>query len=285
LVSFSASFTGLIFLTMKTISIILIAICFALVTSAQSEKLSSLDCIPVPAICYPLPVNSGGLGIGITFVSINQIQNTSGHTNGFFENYTCTDSAQLDIGTPYTFNVITGQTYEESVTAWIDFDNNGDFDPSEIVFHDSAMVFTHVGTVTIPSGVPNQNIPIRMRVGSDYSGTPLTGCNQPSYGEYEDYKVYYGIGNGVEENKNVTQVILYPNPFNTSATLFVKGMLNQVQQLVLNIYDQYGRLVKAQGFNSLEDAVIERGNLSEGFYFYEAILDGHEKALGKFLVQ
>jgi len=268
---------------MKKFLLFTIALYFSLSISAQTEKFSSVDCIPVPAVCYPLPVNIGGLGIGMSFVSLNQIQNTSGHTTGVFENYTCTDSTLLYTGTSYVFHATTGQTYEESVTAWIDFNNDGDFASSEIVFHDSAIVYSHQGAITIPSGVQNQNVPIRMRVGSVASGPVLTGCNQPLYGEYEDYKVYYGLNNGIDEPKNKIHVTIQPNPFHESATLIISGN-EAMKEIEMNIYNSFGQHIRTEFFEDTSSMKIERKDLPGGLYFYSVAGKGEIKASGKFIV-
>ena len=271
---------------MKAIIIFSLAICIALSVSAQTEKFSSVDCIPVPAVCYPLPLDTPMLGIGISYVSFGQIQNTSGQTSFVFENYTCTDFTLLNTGTSYTFQVTTGQTYEESVTAWIDFDNDGDFAVAEIVFHDSAVVYTHQGTITIPTGIQNQNMPIRMRVGSDASGPQLTGCNQPVYGEYEDYKVYYGLNISVAENDQHLYSSVFPNPMQSSARIEFNGNKSFLtSKMELCIYNCIGGVVSRKEVLPDIEVTIERGTLAKGLYFFELRNSLAEKTSGKFMIE
>jgi len=244
----------------------------------------SQPCIPVPAVCSPIGLNGGG--IGITYVGLSQIQNSSSNSPGPLQDFTCTDSAYLDVNVPYLFQVTTGQTYEENVTAWIDFSNDGNFDPSEIVFHDSAVVFTHVGYITIPSGILNSFTPIRMRVGSDYSGGVLTGCNNAQYGGYEDYKIFYGLNIGIDEEENKMSAVVSPNPITESALLMFEGNgLKNLKDLQLKIYNSFGQLLSTQTIDGSLPVTISKEVIGAGIFFYQVTGKGLEKIAGKFIVE
>jgi hypothetical protein len=257
------------------------------VAQKNSLRTNSIACLPVAAVCNPTTLDSAtsaGLGIGITFVGLNQIQNTSTGQSTTLEEYTCTDSTSLNIAQAYAFEVHTGLVYEETVTAWIDFSNDGAFVPQEIVFHDSAQLYMHTGFVTIPSGAINTFTPIRMRVGSDYTGNPgLNACANPLYGQYEDYKIYYGVNISVDEPENKIQLTLYPNPIHESATLVISGN-EGMKEMELNIYNSFGQLIRADFFDNSSIVKIERRNLPVGFYFYSVGGKGEIKASGKFIV-
>jgi hypothetical protein len=267
-----------------------IEICFISSGFSQNiihpEKASEFSCGPIPAVCYPY-TTGGGLGIGIYFVGLNLISKASG-LSAILEDYTCTDSTWLNIGVSYNFEVHTGPTYEETVTAWIDFSNDGSFDPSEIVYHDSAFVFMHQGLVTVPVGAVNSFTPIRMRVGSEYSGnTPLTSCNNALYGEYEDYTIYYGAGIGVNEtSEQDRKTLITPNPFHTSALLQIPGLNADTQNCTLDIYDCVGELVRSEVFKNQPTKIIYRNDLPAGLYFYELRTDSYKQVgNGKLVIE
>jgi len=247
-------------------------------TQPSGENESGLLCGPIPAVCYPTTTTGG---MGIHFVSLNQISNPSG-IPAMLEDFTCTDSTWLTPGSNYTFTVNTGQTYEESVTAWIDFNNDGEFIPSEIVFRDSAIVYYHVGLISVAAIIVNTNIPLRMRVGSDYAGnTPLNGCNNAIYGQYEDYTIYFGSGTGINENENRSPVVVSPNPFNSSAILKIDS---EFKNAVLKIYNRVGTLVMKSLINE-RYTMIKREGLPAGFYFYEIVGESHAQiGNGRFII-
>src|SRR5678815_1215976 len=98
-----------------------------------ANEISSL-CGPIPALCYPGHLmGGGGMGIGIVDIQLNLINNPHNDTSGY-QDYTCTDSTWLTPGVAYLLHVHTSQSYPESLTAWIDFSNDGAFDPSERVY-------------------------------------------------------------------------------------------------------------------------------------------------------
>jgi len=256
---------------------------FGLFTSVCSAQ-----CIPVPAVCYPVTLDTIiNLGIGITFVSLNQIQNPSVGHSSTLQDFTCTDSTSLNMAQPYAFEVHTGLDYEETVTAWIDFNNDGAFNQQEIVFHDTGNGYMHTGFITIAAGTLNSFTPIRMRVGSDYTGLPsLNACDDILYGHYEDYKIFYGVNIGVDENELQFISSIYPNPLHASATIDCsrnKRFRNTSMQL--HIYNSFGDLVSQKEIPVESEVTIDGTALSNGLYFYELSNSRAEKSTGKFVVE
>jgi hypothetical protein len=271
---------------MKKILYFFILCSSSVIAQKNSVATNSVTCIPVASVCNPATqdsATSAGLGIGISFVGLHQIQNTSTVTSETLQEFTCTDSTSLNIAQAYAFEVHTGLTYEESVTAWIDFSNDGAFESQEIVFHDSAKVYMHTGFITIPTGVLNTFTPIRMRVGSDYSGNPgLNGCDDPLYGQYEDYKIFYGVNIGIDEPKNKIHVTLIPNPFHESAELTISGY-EHIKGMEMKIFNSFGQLIRTQFITGT--SAIHRRNMPEGLYYYSISENGEIKSSGKFIVE
>jgi PKD repeat protein len=141
---------------------------------------------PSAPLCSPV-ATSPCCGVGIYNVHFNTINNSSGASTEGYKDFACTQSTTVVGGQTYTLTVTTGTSYYESVSAWIDYNNNGIWETSERVLSTINQYTTHTATVTIPTTAP-QNTPLRMRVGDDnYSG--LTGCSSPYEGQYEDYTV------------------------------------------------------------------------------------------------
>lgn len=254
---------------------------------STKELITSSSCGPIPAVCYPTTI-SGGLGIGIYFVSLNQISNTSSNPP-MLEDFTCTDSTWLVPGIAYNFEMHTGNVYEESATVWIDFSNDGGFDPSEIVYHDSALIYMHQGLITVPTNAIHTFTPIRMRIGSESSGNLLTGCNDAYYGQYEDYTIYYGMGIGINDPGNGSIIRISPNPFHSEATLHFSALSSgqaksETKNYTLKIFNSVGMFVREEVIAPETSYILHRNLLSQGLYFFELLSDHGLHAGGKFVI-
>ncbi len=82
---------------------------------------------------------------------------------------------------------------------------------------------------------------------------------------------------GIEEQNNLNDVVIFPNPFSESATISIIGQLKMDNGEFI-IYDVYGRKVKKLSIINSPFS-IQRDDLSQGMYFYE-VRDG-EKTIGK----
>jgi len=274
---------------MKKIFYLFILCTSAALAQKNSVETKSITCIPVASVCNPVTIDTSmtSLGIGITYVGLHQIQNPSASHSHTLEEFTCTDSASLNIGQAYAFEVHTGLGYEEGVTAWIDFSNDGAFNEQEIVYHDSGKVYMHTGFITIPSGTLNTFTPIRMRVGSDYSGNPgLNACGDALYGHYEDYKIYYGVNIGIGDIEESLVTSVYPNPMHSTAKIaFAASNRFTTDDLQLCIYNCFGVLVLKEKISGSNEIIIERGTLSNGLYYYELTNTKEATSTGKFIVE
>lgn len=116
-----------------------------------------------------------------------------------YSNYSTWAPTNYVIGNTYPFSVTGGQcgsfAYSCIIGAWIDYNQNGSFtDPGEEIFMSSYTSFAVAGTiVSAPSGIviPAGATPglTRMRVIMDESSSNPQPCNNPGYGETEDYTI------------------------------------------------------------------------------------------------
>jgi PKD repeat protein len=139
--------------------------------------------------CIPSTIGSC-CGIGIKNVSFNAINKSSTDASEGYQDFSCNDSTVVSCGSLYSITITTGNNFNENVRAWIDFNNDGNFNsPNELVFTSNNQLVNHSGNVFIP-GSPVTNSILRMRIGDDLSSlAPLDGCSNPVYGQYEDYAV------------------------------------------------------------------------------------------------
>lgn len=156
-------------------------------STTQAVNINSLGG-PIPASCSP-GTDFYCCGIGISNVSFNTINQSSGDGVEGYEDFSCGAQTTVNSGDQYTISVTTGTSYSENVRAWIDWNNNGSFSGSELVFTSNNNLTYHSGTIIIPLNA-TLNVPLRMRVGSDYFDSPApSSCANADYGQFEDYSV------------------------------------------------------------------------------------------------
>ena len=113
---------------------------------------------------------------------------TNGAADGY-QDYGCrARAAQLVRGQTYTLGVRTNPNADETVRAWIDFDQNGTFSATELVAA-PAPGRQHQLSFTVPVAAPI-GIALRLRIAADYVNAPIsTACSSPQYSQTEDYRV------------------------------------------------------------------------------------------------
>ncbi len=89
---------------------------------------------------------------------------------------------------------------------------------------------------------------------------------------------------GIYEYKdNAYSISCYPNPFNTQTTILINSE-KTIKSWKLNIYDASGKMVMTQEMSNTNKALINKGNLSEGYYFYQAISNTEVLGRGNFVI-
>lgn len=151
------------------------------------------------AACIP-GISAANVGnnyeMGPTEISLADFAtNSHGYSNDGYKAYldrTCTQlPAHLAPGTTYTLSVNTVWN-EQTVVAWIDYNNDGVFQNSEkIMSHIGTLNDeTHTGTFTVPLTGATTCTALRMRIIADYAGSPVPqACTNVEYGQTEDYSV------------------------------------------------------------------------------------------------
>ena len=168
--------------------------CFLLIAAAILGPLGILHAqCPSATNCTPgRATNSqaAAFGMGIFNVTIGSINNTTAGQADGYQDYSCAMGTALSPGLSYPVSIRTNANADETVKVWIDFNNNGVFDPASELFFSSVSARLHTGaSQPIPAGaVLNQ--PLRMRVAADAAVAPTpTPCSTPQYSQVEDYRV------------------------------------------------------------------------------------------------
>lgn len=137
---------------------------------------------------YCMPASTGTYGI--TNVTFNTLNNTSAlSATPFYTNYAATGNATtvLKKGALYNLSVTTNNS-SSAVVAYIDYNDDGNFDPNEMI---ATVPFTTSGVpVTVPVVIPCNAVTsseVRMRVRAYYYSNATNGCTTAQPGEAEDY--------------------------------------------------------------------------------------------------
>lgn len=143
--------------------------------------------------CLPTYNSQCTSGDYINDVSFNTISNlgtgcTSPSANNY-QDYTAI-STNVQQNTPYTITVTPGPTWGQHFVAYIDFNNDLDFDDAGEYFDIgyAAGGTTISNTILIPNGIPGGSVIMRVlcKYASGAPG-PLDACANFSWGECEDY--------------------------------------------------------------------------------------------------
>ncbi|MCF6129476.1 T9SS type A sorting domain-containing protein [Flavobacterium sp. AS60] len=228
---------------------------------------------PIAATCNPSSISNIGNGfdIGLRNVTLaNMLYNSAGYTGDNYQYYidntisstSCPmypPKANLNVNSSYTITVTTGPANIENVRGWIDFNNNGVFQSTELVINSAGTTSnqTHTATFSVPlSAVTDTSL--RMRLASDYYSAqfPLS-CGTLEYGQTEDFIIFISSALstiGIES----PYLELYPNPVKNVLEIKTDELPKSVK-----FYDMSGRLLK----NLINvSAEINVSDLSVGTY-------------------
>ncbi|TNE53575.1 MAG: T9SS type A sorting domain-containing protein [Bacteroidetes bacterium] len=159
--------------------------------TATSNEASLVVAAAPTSTCSPATVNTGNFGTGIIRVQFNVIDNNHNlNNNDGTQDFTCTKNTTVDANTTHTLTVTLSNGNPENCRVYIDYNDNGTYEASEIVL-DAASTGSgvHTTSVTIPAAPAVTGKMIRMRVISDFAGI-TGGCADVQYGEVEDYGIY-----------------------------------------------------------------------------------------------
>ncbi|MDD2984352.1 MAG: GEVED domain-containing protein [Crocinitomicaceae bacterium] len=147
-------------------------------------------CAPVTAFGCSNGAKIGGFSTNSAITNINNLNSgCASLTSTAYSDYTSTMQMSASVGT--TFNVAVNVTsYSGGVKVWIDFNQNGTFEATELVTQSSTTVTsgtTYTGAVNIPASTLFGSTRMRVRVVE--GSTAFAPCDASNYGETEDYAI------------------------------------------------------------------------------------------------
>lgn len=174
----------------------------------------------------------------ITLVSLNEINNPTTCSPNGYGDYTSM-SATVTAGESYSISVGVGDGWSnESVSVWIDYNNNFVFDDSEFTFIGTGSDEILTGTIAIPASTEAGTYRMRVRVAAigESTATGDKACDEEVdfYGETEDYTIIVeaGDGNGDEDEdeeiEGCTDGDIYPSATFTPSCLGIAETITTV---------------------------------------------------------
>ncbi|WP_310992045.1 GEVED domain-containing protein [Aequorivita marina] len=190
-------------------------------TATFTTTSSSIYCIPV------LDCTDGDV---INNVLFQEIDNATACSPDGYGDYTAMVATVQSNGT-YPISVTVGGGWaNESVSVWIDFDDNGTFDEDEFFFIGTGSAETLTGDIAIPNDVADGNYRMRVRVAAvdETTATWDMACDEDQvYGETEDYTVTVDGVAGVDDNAT-NSFTFYPNPVENTLTISANETIQSV---------------------------------------------------------
>ncbi|KUG08476.1 hypothetical protein ASU33_09945 [Solirubrum puertoriconensis] len=142
--------------------------------------------IPVAATCAPKTLNFC-CGYGITQVQLGTLNNTFSNSSTGYQDFTCSGKVTLTEGNRYPITIQTG-TNNQDTRVWLDANNDGQFAASELLLTTLNQPSPVRGTIVVP-GSAFKNVPLRLRIMSDFVGSNFGPCSDLQHGQTLDYSV------------------------------------------------------------------------------------------------
>ena len=128
--------------------------------------------------------------MGIFNVSVAAINHPSGGVNDGYRDYACTVGTSLRVGQDYSMTVTTNANSDENVRAWLDLNNDGQFNATTELIFSSSGRNAQTQLIRLPAAGATMGVPLRLRIAADYVNAPVpTPCSTPQYSQTEDYRV------------------------------------------------------------------------------------------------
>jgi len=236
---------------------------------------------PRPISCRPQPTNANQFNVsGIYRVQLANIDHSS--MEAFLEGYqdnSCVHRAILRNDSSYALTITTNNFFDETVIAWVDWNNDASFDLSERILVSTAQI--HNLDIRVPSNaVLGTNL--RFRIRTDNSNFSTDACSQPFSGQVEDYGIY--AYDPVRVQPLAKEVFsLFPNPASNKVNLKWDANKLAGYSFEVSIIELSGKQVRTYSqFGNSGQAVLDISGLAKGFYLLQVKTNG---AIGSYKLQ
>lgn len=208
---------------------------------------------------------------GIYNVKLAELENKSGGPTAEspYMDFTCY-RAFVGAGNSYPMEITTYSSSAVFTRAYIDWNNDGSFEQSELVMKTDNIIQNHYDTVFVPK-TALKDIPLRMRVVSGRASinTPDVICSKLRNGQIEDYTVVVSSSIGIDQEKNYTFSV-YPNP--STGIFYIKGINGNANVRVLNIIG-----AELMNINLESTEALDLSTFTKGIYMLEINANGSKE--------
>lgn len=249
------------FKNLKTLALVVAGLGFG---TAQAQY-----CVPA------INCSDGDLILNVEFAGIENVSNCS--PNGYGDYTTDVDPAEVVADQSYTMAVRVGAGWQfETVSVWIDFDDNQTFDVDEFYILGTGSDSVVEGDILIPADATEGTYRMRITVLASDLPTDDPCYNDPSnFGEFEDYLVH------------VTDLVGTPDiDFSKGVSVFKSGeSLNINSGSILGnveVFDLTGKLIATQkniaatnttiGLSASNQVLLVRIQSEEGYTTTKKVL-------------
>ena len=143
-----------------------------------------------PSICNPSTLNHFE-DYGIEKVEFANINNLSVDGEEGYMDFSCDYQAYVEAGENYILKVTTGSQNPHDTKAWIDYNNNGEFEDDELVMEQSN-TYDPEENIQIPDNII-YDTSFRLRISSDLVGSNNGPCDDVTSGQVEDYGIFASL--------------------------------------------------------------------------------------------
>jgi hypothetical protein len=207
-------------------------------------------------------------------VTVGTIDYTSSASaTGYDDRTDLSTDLERDSAHPVTFSPgFANSSFTEHFRVWIDLNQDGTFQTSELLFDDAnGSQNTVTGSITIPATAQlgSTRMRVSMAYGTSFSGDyPQSACATGQDGEVEDFCVNIiekdTIGEGLVEHATDFGVDVFPIPATDVLTVRLKTEVKDVTDL--HVFDALGREVMAVGYSGSRTEIVGVEHLAAGSY-------------------
>jgi len=180
--------------------------------------------------------------------------------------------------------------YNEAVSAWIDYNQDGIFTNDEKILEEGASIDPQTVSTSFNVPVISKTGNTVMRVIMKYYNTvgslQTDPCETFSYGEVEDYTVNLFENSLGELENDFIQIKVYPNPFDNEIRVKLPSTIS-FSRLDFRLYDVLGRTIQlnTQQMSNEITRLISTNNLTSGTYILKIVNIDTNQSITKQLIK
>ena len=199
---------------------------------------------------------------GIFNVNLESINHSTGNAEEGYQDFTCSQRTNLEQEGTFTLSVTTGPSNPQDTKAWIDFNNDGQFDDATELIMDQLNTSNPSQSFVVPN-TSVDSVPLRMRIVSEEIGAGINSCDDLTRGQTEDYGIFITMPDttdGINEIEELTALI-YPNPADNVLNIQAAEQITGIQ-----LYNILGAVVMNETTLASDRHQLDISTIQPGTY-------------------